>query len=249
MRRELAFAAVGLIIGIGTTSAAFLVFDGSDGSSGDGGDGGDGSARATAGGLDDAGGGSGETTEPPVDPTDTEFGELTEESEQVGVRVRWAAELREGPDAGTASFVTAHDDGRFALLADGVRIVEEGDEVTLCGEGTCSSASVDEAAGALSGPVRPFYRVLRIAPRIAASDEYEITGETELGDGIFQQCGQFDPAAFDLSLPDGVVRVTQCLDVTRGAPLAVDLIGEQTSVGTASLQALADARPSDFSTE
>lgn len=231
-RRDLFLVVLGFVLGAGVASGAFLVAD------------------DDAGGSDPpeaSGGGETETTVSTVDPADTDFGELTEESEASGVRVRWTAELLEGDDAATVDFVTAHRDGTFVLVHDDTRIVEEGDRVLVC-DASCAESSPEEAASRLPGTLRPFYRVLRISVEASEAPEYRITAETELSNGIFQRCGSYEPSVFGLDLPGEVQRVTQCLDAERGVPLVIDIVGEQRSVGTASLTAIADAEAADFET-
>lgn len=233
VRRELVFLVVGLLAGAGVASGAFLALDDDD---------------APGEGDPVAGSPATQRTQPTIDPTETEFGTLTEEAEAAGIRVRWVSELHEGEETGEGEFVTAHRQGTFVFAHDDTRIVESGDSVVLCQGDGCSPSDAGQAAAAVPGRVRPFYEVLRLYQEAAGSPQYTITGETELASGIFQRCGSYEPEVFGLQLPGTVQRVTQCLDVDNNVPLAVDLVGTERSVGTASLNAIADAEASDFQT-
>lgn len=231
--RDLALLLIGALLGGGVATGVFLVADDD--------------SPSTAGGPVEEGEDTTEPTEPAIDPTDTEFGELTEGSEQSGVRVQWASELLTD-DGGEAEFVTAHRNGTVAFIHDGTRIVDTGSEIHLCADGGCRVVGADEARGRLPGHVVPYFEIARTVAESTASPDYRITGETELESGIFEQCGEYDPADFDLAMPEGVVSVSQCVDATRNVPLRIGLQGEDRSLGGAALTALADAQEGDFDT-
>lgn len=235
--RDLVLLLVGALLGGGVATGVFLVADDD--------------TPSTAGGPVQEPTGDGEDatepTEPAIDPTDTEFGELTEGAEESGVRVQWASELLTG-DGGEAEFVTAHRDGTVAFIHDDTRIVDTGSEIHLCTADGCQVVGADDARGRLPSHVVPYFEVTRTVAESTASPDYRITGETELESGIFEQCGEYDPVAFDLAMPEEVVSVSQCVDATRNVPLRIGLQGEDRSLGGAALTALADAQEDDFGT-
>lgn len=235
--RDLVLLLIGALLGGGVATGVFLVADDDTPSTAGG------PVQEPASGGEDAT----EPTEPAIDPTDTEFGELTEGAEQSGVRVQWASELLTD-DGGEAEFVTAHRDGTVTFIQDGTRIVDTGSELHLCAGDDCRVVGADEARGSLPDHVVPYFEVARTVTESTASPDYRITGETELESGIFEQCGEYDPAAFGLAMPEGVVNVSQCIDATRNVPLRIGLQGEDRSLGGATLTALADAQDGDFDT-
>lgn len=236
--RDLILLLVGALVGSGVATGVFLVVDDDTPTTGDPVD------EATG---DESPEGDDGVEEPAIDPADTEFGQLTDEAEQSGVRVQWTSELLiDG--GGEGEFVTAHREATVAFIHDDVRIVDTGAEVHLCEAGACRAAGADEARDRLPAPVRPFFEITRTVAESTAAPDYRITGETELENGIFEQCGEYDPAAFGLAVPEAVVNVSQCVDAARNVPLRIGLQGEERSLGGAALTALADAQGSDFST-
>lgn len=235
--RDLALLVVGALVGAGVASGAFLVFDGDD---------------------DDVTAGQNTTDVPPpdpgdtrpaVDPTETEFGELSDESETAGVMIQWVAELSLGGQSESTEFVTAHRPAVFVLQSGDIRVVEQEGSVTLCRGDSCSGSSAAEASSAFDEAVGTFFELLRLVDETtsAPDDRYQITGETQLENGIFQQCGQYDPADFGVEISD-VRLITQCVDGNRDVPLSVDLVGADRSLGTAVFSAIADAEASLFET-
>lgn len=224
---------VGGLVGAAVASGVFLAVDD------------DGEAPGRAGepvAEPDDGGNSGEDV---IDPTATEFGELTDAADEVGVRVQWTAELLTGAGE-SAEFVSAHRGDTVVVIHGDTRIVSEGEDVHVCDGDGCRAADHASARGVLSAAARPYYEVIRVVATTTASPEYRVTGETELEGGIFEQCGTFDPAAFGLAVPEGVVGINQCIDAGRNVPLRIGLQGEDRSLGSAVFGALADARPEDF---
>lgn len=181
-----------------------------------------------------------EPEEPAIDPTDTEFGQLTEEAGQAGVKVRWTAEILEGPDTGTIEFDTAHRQGTTVLLYEDVRLVDDGTTILLC-EPSCDKVDAEGARDSLPALARPYWEIIRLVEEITSNPQYRITGETQLESGIFERCGSYDTKAFGVVVPDNVVGVQQCVDAQRGVPLRIGLTGQQRAVGGASLTAIADA--------
>lgn len=235
--RDLVLLLIGALVGGGVATGVFIVAD-------------DDEASTVSGPVEEPaenGDAATEPTEPAIDPTDTEFGELTEGAEASGVRVQWASELLIDGD-GEAEFVTAHRDGTVAFIHDDTRIIDTGSEIHLCADGGCRVVGADEARLSLPNDVVPYFEVARTVTESTASPDYRITGETELESGIFEQCGEYDPAAFDLAMPEGVVNVSLCIDATRNVPLRIGLQGEDRSLGGATLTALADAQDGDFGT-
>lgn len=188
-----------------------------------------------------------ETTEeqPAIDPTDTEFGELTDEAAQVGVKTRWTVEVLEGSDTGTVDFEAAQRGDTTVLVHEDVRLVDDGTTIRLC-TAACERVDAERARKALPEVARPYWEIIRMVQETTAAPQYRITGETQLESGIFQRCGTFDAATFGIVVPDNVVTVSQCVDAERGVPISIGLNGQQRSVGGGSLTALADADPAVF---
>lgn len=235
--RDLVLLLVGALVGGGVATGVFLVAD-------------DDEVSTVGGPVEEPaenGDAATEPTEPAIDPTDTEFGELTEGAEASGVRVQWASELLvDGGDE--AEFVTAHRDGTVAFIHDGTRIVDTGSEIHLCADGGCRVVGADEARLSLPNDVVPYFEVARTVTESTASPDYRITGEGSLSGGLVEQCGQYTPAEFDLTMPGEVVSVSQCVEAAHGVLLRIILQGESQSVGSASFTALADAQDGDFGT-
>lgn len=189
-----------------------------------------------------------QATQPAIDPTDTPFGQLSDEpgaASGVGVKVQWRAEIIEGPETGVVEFVAAHRSGTTVLISGDTRVMDDGTTIRVC-NGSCETTDAGGAREALPELVRPYWDIIRSVEETTGAATYRITGETQLASGIFQRCGQFNPAEFGISVPENVVSVNQCVDAQRSVPVTIGLNGEQRSVGGAQLTAIADAEPELF---
>lgn len=235
VRRDLAMLAVGTLFGVAVGAGLALALD----------DDGGGQATTAADRADPTPGDEPEV--PTIDPTDTDFGELTDDAARAGVKVQWTAEILEGPDTGTVEFVTAHRDGTTALVHEDTRLLDDGRTIRLCTP-SCRAVDAEEARDALPALARPYWEIIRLAEETTSNPQYRITGETQLESGIFERCGSYDTTAFGVVVPGNVIGVQQCVDAQRGVPLRIGLTGQQRSVGGASLTAIADADTDAFRT-
>ncbi|MBI2168351.1 MAG: hypothetical protein HYU28_02455 [Actinobacteria bacterium] len=235
IRRDVTLLVVGALFGGAVVAGIALAVDG-----GEGGD----EAKNGAAGDSTA---VSEQEAPTIDPTDTEFGQLTEEAAAAGVMVQWKADILEGDATGTVEFVTAHREGTTVLVHEDARVIDDGKTIRLCTPG-CTKVDAAKARDALPELVRPYWEVIRLVEETTSRPEYRVTGETQLDSGIFERCGTFDPESFGVVVPDNVISVSQCVDASRTVPIRIGLDGDQRSVGGASLTALADATEDLFET-
>ena len=237
LRRDAIMLVVGIVFGTAVGAGLALGLDDDDGDT------------APAAAAEESGDTTpeGDPAEPTVDPTDTDFGKLTDQAADSGVKVRWTAEILEGPDTGTIDFETSHRGGTTVLIHEDTRLIDDGATIFVC-QPECEKADAASARDALPAVARPFWEIIRLAEETTSNPAYRITGETQLESGIFERCGTYDAAGFGVLVPDNVNLVSQCLDAERNVPLRIGLAGEQRSVGGASLTALADADADTFKT-
>jgi len=235
LRRDVVLLTVGALFGLAVGSLVGMALDDDE------------QPATTASGEDPSGASAAADPGPTIDPTDTEFGQLTEEGRPGGVKIQWIAEITEGAKTGTVEFVAAHKEGTTVVVAGDTRVIDDGTTIRVC-TGRCEKVDAAKARSALPELVRPFWDIIRSVEETTAAPTYRVTGETQLASGIFQRCGEFDPKAFGLAMPANVVKANQCLDAQRNVPLTIGLQGEQRTVGGASFQAIADAEADLFKT-
>ncbi|HLG00671.1 MAG TPA: hypothetical protein VI916_09375, partial [Acidimicrobiia bacterium] len=148
LRRDVVLLTVGALFGLAVGSLVGMALDDDE------------QPATTASGEDPSGASAAADPGPTIDPTDTEFGQLTEEGRPGGVKIQWIAEITEGAKTGTVEFVAAHKEGTTVVVVGDTRVIDDGTTIRVC-TGRCEKVDAAKARSALPELVRPFWDIIR----------------------------------------------------------------------------------------